>query len=166
LFDALELQPLLSIFQAMKKKNLKLPSFLSTASTHQIGNAELSELLNRVKSARVVDGKIFIGDQELSQYLADQLGYESDDHSIKNLVKAAILRAAGKNGVPQSLPDDATLSSLLTADAQFALLTSYLDAIVKHFNVKGTVSLKEVNGCVIVQDAINLVSGKINSKVV
>ena len=72
----------------MKKKKLQFPPFLSTDSTHTIGNAALAALLNRVKSARVVDGKILIGDQELSEYLAGQLGYESDDHSIKNLVKA------------------------------------------------------------------------------
>ncbi|MGN6533866.1 MAG: hypothetical protein ACTHK0_19145 [Ginsengibacter sp.] len=146
----------------MKNNNLKLPSFLSTDSTHKIGNVELAELLNRVKSARVVDGKIFIGDQELSDYLANQLGYESDDHSIKNLVKAAILRAAGKNGAPQALPDTTSLSDLLTTDAQFVLLASYLDSIVKHFNAKGAVVLKEVTGCTTAQDTIDLVNGKIN----
>ncbi len=147
----------------MKKDNSKLPGFLTTASTHTIGNLELSKLLSEVKSARVVDGKILIGDQELSAYLADQLGYDSDSHSIKNLVKAAILRAGGKNGAPQELPDGASISDLLTADAQYVLLASYLDAIVKHFNIKGAVSLQEVNACVLIQDAIDLVSGKINS---
>lgn len=147
----------------MKKDHLKLPDFLPADSIHTIGNMELSKLLSQVKSAKVVDGKILIGDQELSAYLAGQLGYESDDHSIKNLVKAAILRAGGKNGAPQDLPDGASMSDLLTADAQYVLLTSYLDAIVKHFNIKGAVSLKEVNACVLVQDAIDLVSGKINS---
>ncbi len=146
----------------MENNNLKLPSFLSTDSTHTIGNVALAALLKRVKSARVVDGKVFIGSEELSDYLANQLGYESDDHSIKNLVKAAILRAAGKNGAPQELPDATSVSDLLTSEAQFVLLTSYLDSIVKHFNAKGAVVLKEVNECETVQDIIDLVNGKIN----
>jgi len=147
----------------MKKKNVQFPSFLSTDSTHKIGNVALAALLNRVRSARVVDGKILIGDQELSEYLADQLGYESDDHSIKNLVKAAVLKAAGKNGPPQNLPDSTKLSDVLTTDAQYVLLTSYLDQIVKHFDEKGSVSLKEANSCALVQDAVDLVIGKIDT---
>lgn len=147
----------------MKKEKLQLPPFLSTDSTHKIGNVALAALLNQVKSARVVDGKILIGDQELSEYLASQLGYESDDHSIKNLVKAAVLKAGGKIGSPQDLPDSSKLSDVLTTDAQYVLLTSYLDQIVKHFNAKGTVSLKEANACALVQDAIDLVTGKINT---
>lgn len=147
----------------MKKKNVQLPPFLSADSTHKIGNAALAALLNRVRSATVVDGKILIGEQELSEYLADQLGYESDDHSIKNLVKGAVLKAGGKIGSPQDLPDSTKLSDLLTADAQYVLLTSYLDQIVKHFNEKAAVSLKEANACALVQDAVDLVIGKINT---
>jgi hypothetical protein len=147
----------------MKKEKLQFPPFLSTDSTHKIGNVALAALLNRVKSARVVDGKILIGDQELSEYLAGQLGYESDDHSIKNLVKAAVLKAGGKIGPPQDLPDSSKLSDVLTTDAQYVLLTSYLDQVVKHFNEKGAVSLKEANACTLVQDAVDLVTGKINT---
>jgi hypothetical protein len=149
----------------MKNNTLKLPPFLSTDSTHKIGSVQLAALLNRVKSAKVVDGKILIGDQELSQYLADQLGYESDDHSIKNLVKGAVLKAGGKIGPPQNLPDSTKLSDVLTTDAQYVLLTSYLDQIVKHFNEKAAVSLKEANACGSVQDVIDLVTGKINTSV-
>lgn len=149
----------------MKQKKSEFPPFLSTDSSHKIGNAELAELLNRVKSARVVDGKILIGDQELSEYLANQLGYERDDHSIKNLVKGAVLKAAGKVGPPQQLPDNTKMSDLLTTDAQYVLFTSYLDAIVKHFNAKADVNLKEANGCSTVADAVDLVTGKINTSV-
>lgn len=147
----------------MKKKKLQFPPFLSTDSTHKIGNVALAALLNRVRSARVVEGKILVGDQELSEYLADQLGYESDDHSIKNLVKGAVLKAAGKVGPPQDLPDSTKLSDVLTTDVQYGLLTSYLDQIVKHFNEKAGVSLKETNACASVQDAVDVVIGKINT---
>ena len=144
-------------------KNLKLPYFLSKTTTHKIGNLQLLNLLNQVKSARVVDGKILVQNQDLSEYLASELGFESDPQSIKNLVKAAILRAAGKSGSPQDLPDDSKLSDLLIADAQYVLLTSYLDAIVKHFNGQESVSLSELQGCDTVQDVIDLIIGKINS---
>ena len=144
------------------KEKTKLPAFLSKAKFHKIDNLKLSKVLHKAKAAQIIDGKVMVGERELSEFLSDELGFESDPNSVKNLVKAAILRAAGKTGNPQDLPDDTTMSDLLSDDAQFVLLTSFLNAIIKHFKPTGSVSLSEVTSCDIVSDVVELVTEKIN----
>lgn len=147
----------------MADKKNTLPTFLTQSKNHKISNAQLSKLLFRIKREERTNESLIIDGVKLSVFLAASLGHETDKNSVKNLVKAAVLRAAGLTGDPQNLPDDTTLADIIINDEQFVLLTTFLNAIARHFNPSATVNLAEVKGCETVNDAVEMVEEKINN---
>lgn len=110
-------------------------------------------------------GDIFkINGLSLSGFLIASATFDDHDDTPEIRTKRIILQIAGNSSVkPENLPDHIKLGlNLLYGDNEYSLLQMRLNALVKTYNTKESVSDNETSDCVTVGDCTVLVNSKIN----